>query len=48
MILGTGHSASIRGNNHQDVLLSWLTTVGHTFLGEIARMLDTHQLGEQA
>ncbi|HEY9415835.1 MAG TPA: phosphotransferase family protein [Pseudonocardia sp.] len=39
MILGTGHSASIRGNNHQDVMLSWLTTVGHTFLGEIARML---------
>lgn len=40
MNLGTGYSAAIRAHNHQDVLLSWLTPVAHTFLGEIARILE--------
>ncbi|WP_342661461.1 hypothetical protein Rruber_05232 (plasmid) [Rhodococcus ruber] len=40
MNLGTGYAAAIRGHNHQDVLLSWLTPVAHTFLGEIARILE--------
>ncbi|QRI79217.1 MULTISPECIES: phosphotransferase family protein [Rhodococcus] len=40
MNLGTGCSAAIRGHNHQDVLLSWMAPVAHTFLGEIARILE--------
>lgn len=40
MNLGTGYSASIRGHNHQDVLLSFLSPVGHVFLTEIARIIE--------
>jgi len=38
--LGTGYSSALRGTNHQDVLLAWLTQVGHTFLAEIARLIE--------
>ncbi|WP_433503202.1 phosphotransferase family protein [Pseudonocardia halophobica] len=40
MNLGTGYSAAARGHNHQDVLLSFLSPVGHVFLGEIATIIE--------
>ena len=39
MNLGTGAGIAARGNNHQDSLLSFMASVGHTFEGEIARLL---------
>lgn len=39
MNLGTGTGIAGRGNNHQDVLLSFLAPVGHIFLSEIAGMI---------
>ena len=39
MNLGTGAGIAARGNNHQDSLLSFMASVGHTFKGEIARLL---------
>ncbi|HEY2206364.1 MAG TPA: phosphotransferase family protein, partial [Pseudonocardia sp.] len=40
MNIGTGYSAASRGHNHQDVLLSFLAPVAHTFLGDIARIIE--------
>lgn len=39
MNLGTGYSAALRGHNHQDVLLSFLSPVGHVFLDEMAAIM---------
>jgi aminoglycoside phosphotransferase (APT) family kinase protein len=40
MNLGTGAGIAQRGNNHQDLVLSWLSSVGHVFSSEIARMIS--------
>lgn len=40
MNLGTGYSAARRRHNHQDVLLTWLVPVAHTFLGDIADIIE--------
>jgi len=40
MNLGTGSGIAARGNNHQDVLLSWMAPVGHVFCNEIARLIS--------
>lgn len=39
MNLGTGAGIALRGNNHQDVVLSYLSSVGHVFSSEMARLL---------
>ena len=31
--------AAQEGNNHQDILLSWLASVGHVFVAEIVDIL---------
>ena len=40
MNLGTGYGAALRRHNHQDVLLSWLVPVAHTFLADMARIIE--------
>lgn len=40
MNLGTGVGIAGRGNNHQDVLLSYLSAVGHVFCDQIADLID--------
>ena len=40
MNIGTGYSAAARAHNHQDVLLSFLAPVAHTFLADIARIIE--------
>lgn len=39
MNLSSGPLAARLGHSHQDVLLSWLATVGHTFVHDIAAVL---------
>lgn len=39
MNLGTAAGIAQRGNNHQDIVLSWLSSVGHVFASDIARRL---------
>ncbi|MET0984172.1 MAG: phosphotransferase family protein [Steroidobacteraceae bacterium] len=38
-LLGSSLAAASRQNNHQDLLLTWLVPLGHTFLGEIVRLI---------
>ncbi|WP_245653840.1 phosphotransferase family protein [Novosphingobium rosa] len=39
MDLGQAMRASIEGNNHQEVVLTWLGSAGAVFLGDIVRLL---------
>ncbi len=39
MNLGSGEGAALRQNNHQDVLLTLLAAVGHTFITDIVRII---------
>ena len=38
-LLASSLDAASRQNNHQDVLLAWLIPLGHTMLGEMARLI---------
>lgn len=40
MNLSSGPLAAANSHSHQDVLLTWLSSIGHTFIGDIARILD--------
>lgn len=40
MNLGTGAGIALRGNNHQDVVLAWLSSVGHVFADEMAGLIE--------
>jgi aminoglycoside phosphotransferase (APT) family kinase protein len=40
MNIGTGYAAASRAHNHQDVLLSFIAPVAHTFLGDIAHIIE--------
>jgi aminoglycoside phosphotransferase (APT) family kinase protein len=39
-LLGSSLAAAVRSNNHQDLLLTWLVPLGHTFLAEMARIIE--------
>ena len=39
MDLGQAMRASIAGNNHQEVVLTWLGSAGAVFLGDMVRLI---------
>jgi len=44
MNLGTGTGVAGRGNNHQDIVLSWLASCGHIFCTDMARIIEAEAL----
>jgi aminoglycoside phosphotransferase (APT) family kinase protein len=38
-LLGSSLAAAVRQHNHQDLLLTWLAPLGHTFLADMARVI---------
>ena len=42
-LLGSSLAAAVRQNNHQDLLLTWLVPLGHTFLADMARVIKAEK-----